>query len=165
MAEIPDAVIRALTVRPELLGHAGPGVIAPLGVLSGMILAAATRASCTARVRWPQCIGWSRMSRLFLGSRPAPPTVQLSEEKSPTEGAAPRRRSRVTNSFGYGAYGASTRLRVRQALEVRYLRRRPSNWDTVCPNPACTVGRLFGDVRSRCVVDGARGAESGYGVR
>ena len=82
MAEIPDAALRALTVLPEWLGHAGPRVIAPLGVLSGMILAAATRASCTARVRWPQCIDWSRMSRLFRGFRPVPPTVQLSDEES-----------------------------------------------------------------------------------
>ena len=83
MAEIPDAVIRALTVRPEFLGCAGPRVIAPLGVPSGMILAAATRASCTARVRWPQCVDWSRMSRLIRGFRPAPPTAQLSDEEPP----------------------------------------------------------------------------------
>ena len=48
-----------------------------------MILAAATRASCTARGRWPQRIDCSWMSRLFRGSRPAPPTAQLSDEKSP----------------------------------------------------------------------------------
>ena len=37
VAEIPDGVIRAINVRPEPLGNAGPEIAEPLGVLSGMI--------------------------------------------------------------------------------------------------------------------------------
>ena len=43
VAKIPDAVIRAIDVRPESLGRGGPDVIEPLGVLSSMISAAVTR--------------------------------------------------------------------------------------------------------------------------
>ena len=36
---IPDAVIRAINLRPELLGPPGPGVVEPLGVLPGIVFA------------------------------------------------------------------------------------------------------------------------------
>ena len=52
--EISDTVIRVIALRLELLGHAGPGVVEPLGVLSGMISALVARASCSARVKWFQ---------------------------------------------------------------------------------------------------------------
>ena len=64
-AEIPDAAIRAISVRPEFLGHVGPRATVLLGVLCGMILAAVARASYSARVKWIQSIDWSRMSRLL----------------------------------------------------------------------------------------------------
>ena len=65
VAEIPDTAIRAMNARPGLFGHAGPRVIEPLGVLSGVPPAAGTRAPYTARATWFQPIDWNRMSRLF----------------------------------------------------------------------------------------------------
>ena len=65
MVEIPDAVIRAIVMPPEVLGRAGPGVVESLGVLPGVIFAVVTRASYTARTKWYQSIVCSRMSRLF----------------------------------------------------------------------------------------------------
>ena len=67
----------------EFLGHAGPQVIEPLGVLSGMIFAAMTRASYTARVTCFQSIGWNRLSLLLRGFRPRPPPVKVPDDKSP----------------------------------------------------------------------------------
>ena len=60
VAGIPDAVVCATNVHPVLLGHPGPQVIEPLGVLSGMIFAAGTCASYSGCVKWPQFIDWSR---------------------------------------------------------------------------------------------------------
>ena len=77
--EIPDALLRAIGMRPELLGRAGPGVVEPLGVLPGMIFAAATRALYAARVMWFQAIDCIRMSRLLQGMPPAPLSLKVSE--------------------------------------------------------------------------------------
>ena len=63
--EIPGTVIRAIALRPEFLGRAGPGVAGPLGAQSGMVFAAATRASYPARVKWFQSIVWIRIPRLL----------------------------------------------------------------------------------------------------
>ena len=61
VAEAPDTVIRAIDVRPGLLGYAGPEVSRPLGVLSGAIFAAVTRASFTVCVTWFQYLVWTRV--------------------------------------------------------------------------------------------------------
>ena len=83
MAEIPDAVIRTIAVRPELLGHTGPGIAEPLGFLSGMVPPSVARASHTARAMWFESISWSCMSRLLLGLSLVPPKQKVSDEKSP----------------------------------------------------------------------------------
>ena len=83
VVEIPDAAVRAINVRPALLGHAGSQVIEPLGVLSGMIFVAVTHASYSACVNLTQSIDWSRMSRLYRGFRPAPPTVKVFGDRPP----------------------------------------------------------------------------------
>ena len=67
VAEIPDAVIREIDVRPELLGYAGPQAVGPSGVLSRMIFEAVTRASYTACLTWFQSLDWDRASRLLRG--------------------------------------------------------------------------------------------------
>ena len=85
VAEIPDSLIRAIYVRAELLGRAGLQAIELLGVLSGVIFAAVTRASNTVRATWFRPISWNRMSRLLRGFRPAPPSAKVSDEKSPRD--------------------------------------------------------------------------------
>ena len=83
VGEIPDAVIRAIALRPGLLGHDRPGVVGPLGVLSGIVCASVARASYTARVKSLESIVWSRMFRLFRGLPPASREQKVSDEKSP----------------------------------------------------------------------------------
>ena len=79
VAGIPGAVPRAVDVRPELFGYAGPAVIEPLCGLSGMIFAALTLASYSARVKWFQSLDWTRASRLLRRFRPAPPSLKASD--------------------------------------------------------------------------------------
>ena len=79
VVEIPDAVIRAMDLRPAMLGHPGPGVVGPLGILSGMVFFAVTRASYTVRVKWFESIDWSRMSRVSRGLASAPPKLKVSD--------------------------------------------------------------------------------------
>ena len=82
--EVADALIRAITLRPGLIGRGGPGVVEPSVVLSGMIFASVTRALYRVRVQRFQSIDWSRMSSLFRGASPEPPALKVSDEKSPT---------------------------------------------------------------------------------
>ena len=93
VAEFLRAVIRAIDIRPELPGRAGPGVLGPLDVLPGMMPAAATRASYAARVKWRQSMsplprglsvpfGWSHLSRLRRGLSPAPPSLRVYDGKA-----------------------------------------------------------------------------------
>ena len=79
--EIPRAVIRAINVRPELVGRTGPGVEEMLGVLPGMNLASVTRASYSARVQWFQSIDWSRVPRWLRGLSPVPPSEKVADGK------------------------------------------------------------------------------------
>ena len=48
VGETPDPVVRAMSVRPELLNLSGPPVLEPPVVLPGMIFAAVARASYSA---------------------------------------------------------------------------------------------------------------------
>ena len=99
-AEIPDAAVRAINVRPALLGRAGPQAIEPLGVLSGMILVAVTRASYSAFVKWPQFIRWSRMSRSYRRFRPAPPAVRAPDERPPKGSLAAANEAAFDKQYG-----------------------------------------------------------------
>ena len=53
VGDVPDSAVRAISACPELLNLSGPTVPGPLGVLPGMIFAAVTRASYSARSKWP----------------------------------------------------------------------------------------------------------------
>ena len=81
--EIPDSGIRAIWTRAELLNLSGQTALEPLGVVSGMVLAAITRASYAARLRWFQSLGWNCVSRLLRGLSPAPPCAEVLNEQSP----------------------------------------------------------------------------------
>ena len=83
VVEVPGALIRAIGLRPALLGRAGPGVVGPLGVLSGMSFASVARASYSSRVMRFRDIHWNRLSRVLRGFPPAPPPLGVSDEKSP----------------------------------------------------------------------------------
>ena len=83
VVEIPDSVFRAIDVRPELLDSASPEAFEPPGVSSGMIFAVVTRASYSARLNWFQRPDWNRASRLLRGFRPAAPSAEVVDEKSP----------------------------------------------------------------------------------
>ena len=54
-----------------------------MGVPSGRIFAAVTRALFTARARLFQSLDWGRASRLLRWFHPAPPPLKVSDEKSP----------------------------------------------------------------------------------
>ena len=61
---------------PSWIADEGPGVLEPLGVLSGMVSAAATCASRRARSRWLGPLDWERVIRAFVGRRAALPVVK-----------------------------------------------------------------------------------------
>ena len=83
MVEIPDSAIRAIASCPVLLDPSGPWVPEPWGVFSGMIFAAATRASYTARWNGFQPPDWNCASPLLRGLYPTPPSTKAVDEKSP----------------------------------------------------------------------------------
>ena len=83
MDEIPVSAILAICARPELLDLSGPSALGPLGVASGMVSAAITRASYTARLRWFESLEWNCVSRLLRGFPPAAPSAKVLHEQSP----------------------------------------------------------------------------------
>ena len=93
--EIPDAVIRAINSRPDLLRHAGPRIGEPLDVLSGIVVAAATRASYSERVKWFESVDRSRMSRLLRGLAPGTAGAKGVRRKVPDRFGARRQRGGV----------------------------------------------------------------------
>ena len=121
--EIPGAVIRAIGMRPELLGRAGPGVGEPLGALPGMVFTEVARASCSARVKWSQSIRWGRMSHLLRGVSPAPPPLKVSHGKPP-KGLAPVVSEKAFGKqYGLAPARPGDRNRVCQLTVVRRPRR------------------------------------------
>ena len=83
VGEVPDSAIRAILAWPELLNLSGPSVLEPPGVLSGMILAAITRASFPVRLHWFQLLDWNRASGSLRAFSPKPPLAGVVNEQTP----------------------------------------------------------------------------------
>ena len=67
--DIPESVAAIIGQRYELAGQSGR--LAPIGVLAGMVFAMATRASCGARLKWPQALDWWKVSCMLRGLTPS----------------------------------------------------------------------------------------------
>ena len=65
---------------PSRVADGGPDVLEPLGVLSGVVLAAVNRASREALSTWLVSLDWGRVLRIFLGRHAAPPVARDSCE-------------------------------------------------------------------------------------
>ena len=65
---IPRSAVPGIGVRPELAGPSGAHE--PVGVIAGMVFAIVTRASCSARLKWPQKLDCWRVSCLLRGMVP-----------------------------------------------------------------------------------------------
>ena len=73
---LPDSGIRSLRSTPSWIADEGPDFLGPLGVLSGVVSAAATRASWRARSRLLEPLDWERVIRAFVGRRATLPVVK-----------------------------------------------------------------------------------------
>ena len=61
---------------PSWIADEGPDVLRLLGVLPGMVFAAATRASSRARSKWLEPLYSERVIRAFVGRRATLPVVK-----------------------------------------------------------------------------------------
>ena len=79
--EIPQSVALVIAARPELVGPSG--TLEPLGVTAGTVFAMVTRASCSARLEWFQCLDWWRVSRTLRGVAPCSQENQSAQKARP----------------------------------------------------------------------------------
>ena len=70
---------------PSWIADEGPGVLEPLGVLSGMVSAAATCASRRARSRWLEPLDWGCVIRAFVKDLREPGVPRLEQTVNSSE--------------------------------------------------------------------------------
>ena len=78
--DLPVPVLSALRQNALWVEQAGPDVLGPLGVLSGVIFAVVTRASWGERSKGLDSATWDRVARCFSGRRPTAPLVRVPVE-------------------------------------------------------------------------------------
>ena len=71
VADLPKSASEAMCSVPAWVAGAGPDVLDPLVVISGMVFAVMAYASWSVRLTWFESVSWERTARLLAGSSPA----------------------------------------------------------------------------------------------